>query len=376
MLGARSVIGVVFKDIAPVLKIHKTLGKWGSTAFLLHPLLVIYSYGESVLYTLIPHVGTEFERAVTLGRIAFMIIIFVWVTSILLRGKLGFRPWKYIHYFAYISLPFALLHVPQIGSQFLAQPVVRGYYFAIVGLFALFTLIRLSGWLNLDRKKYTVLSHVQTTDEDYLMIVRPAGVSRLKPRLGQYVYLKVGLISEDHPFTVAYHYKENGELWLDYRVFGSYTRYLTTLAPGTVVSLAGSYGSFMSDLASEDTTPVVYLAGGIGVTPFAQRVLDESTVRPQLLFAANRTYRSAVLVPNIKAIMGERCIAVYSREIAVKPGDELGHIDERLLRKYIEAPDQYTYYLCGPQSFVHDLTEVLKNMGVKPQQILAEEFDW
>lgn len=58
IIGARSVFALWFRDLAPVLKIHKLLGKYGSLAVLLHPLLVTYYYGESLLYSAIPHIGS------------------------------------------------------------------------------------------------------------------------------------------------------------------------------------------------------------------------------------------------------------------------------------------------------------------------------
>lgn len=374
VLGAKSVMGVIFKDLAPVLSVHKKLGRYGSLAFLLHPLLVVYSYGESLLYTIVPHIDTAFESAITLGRIAFMFIVMIWVTSILLRDKLGFRPWKYLHYFAYISLPFALLHVPQIGSQYLAWPLVRSYYFGIVGIFAVFTLFRLSGWLNLDRKSYIITGHQQVTPDDFILTLKPTGLP-MQPKLGQYVYIKVGLISEDHPFTVTYYNAETQELTLAYRVYGGYTKFLSKLQTGATVALGGPYGSFMADLVPRSAQPAVYIAAGIGITPFVQRIIDESDAREQWLFAANKTHDSAVLVKEMQSYIHERCVPIYSREPVVS-GEEQGHISAKLFEKYIIEPTKYSYYICGSESFTDEALKILAGMNVPAAQVHREEFSW
>lgn len=381
VLGAKSVIGIVFDDLAPILKVHKNLGMWGSLAFLLHPLLVAYGYFEltvkAALYILSPDISTAFERHVTLGRFAFLVILVVWLTSKVVRKRIGFRAWKYIHYFSYIALPFVLLHIPDIGSAYATHPLVRIYYFAIICLFALFTLFRIPGWLNLDRKKYVITEHTKITDEDYMMVVKPLQKKWLAPKPGQYIYLKVGFVSEDHPFTVAYYDKNTGMMWLDYRVFGAFTKYIATLKSGHVVNLAGPYGSFMGNMTKDTSVLNVYIAGGIGITPFLQRIRDEATSRPQLLFAANKTYQTAVMVPQVKSILGNRCIAIYSREATVAPGDEKGHIDEKLLRHYLPDPQKYHYYLCGPESFVHTITNILHHsMHVQKEYIHTEDFSW
>lgn len=374
ILGAKSAMGLVFKDLAPVLEIHKCLGKYASIAFLLHPLFIIYSYGESLIYPLIPHIDTPFEQAVTLGRISFMIIAMIWIASVLLREKLGFRPWKYLHYFAYISLPFALLHVPNIGSQYIAWPLVRSYYFAIVGVFAVFSLIRVSSLLNLDRKPYVITSHQQLTPDDFVMTLKPIS-TYLEPKLGQYVYVKAGYISEDHPFSITYYNPETRELTLAYRVYGDFTKFLAKLQNGAEVQLGGPYGAFMRNLPSNDTKPVVYIAGGIGITPFVQRILDENNTREQWLFAANRTHASAVLVSDMQQQLSKRCVPIYSRETPLD-GEEQGHVSAELLGKYLTTPANYTYYICGPKDFTAEAQRILAAMNVPNAQVHSEKFSW
>ena len=49
ILGAKGIMGNIFDDLAPVLRIHKWLGKYGTLAIFIHPLLITFSYGESLL---------------------------------------------------------------------------------------------------------------------------------------------------------------------------------------------------------------------------------------------------------------------------------------------------------------------------------------
>ena len=380
VLGAKSVMRIFFKDLAPVLSIHKSLGKWGSIAFLLHPVLVAIGYFDLSVHALtfvaVPDISSAMERHVTLGRIAFYLILLVWASSKLVRKQIGFRAWKYLHYFAYVSLPFALLHIPNLGSQYEDSNLVKMYFWDIVGLFALFAVVRLVGWLNLDRKTYTIKSHTRLTSQDYMLVLVPRSKNWLRPEIGQYVYLKQGIISEDHPFSLTYYDRATGELTVTYRVFGSFTKYLTTLKPDKKVSVMGPFGAFTEDLQTDNSQPVVYLADGVGITPFAQRVVDENNQRTQLLFAANRTHESAVLVPFLKQILGERLIAIYSHEAPVDQTEEQGHINEQMLMKYLGSPQQYKYYVCGPQPFVDECKRILKVIDVPEEQVHEEQFSW
>ncbi len=380
VLGAKSVTRLFFKDLAPVLGVHKDLGKYGSIAFLLHPVFAVYGFFtpslKSLTYIFLPNTSSLIYRHIALGQIAFYCIAVIWVTSIFFRKRLGFRAWKYIHYFAYFSLPFAILHVPDLGPQFMASRMVKLYFLAIAGSFVVASLFRLSGWLNLDRKRYIIVNHSKITDHDFMIVLQPTTDEWLAPEAGQYVYVKQGIISEDHPFSVTYYDEESGELTIIYRYTGTFTRYLTGLAQGEEVSIMGPFGAFTQDIPEDGQQPVVYLAGGVGVTPFVQRLIDNRRDQSQLLFMANRTHSTAPLVRTLKKALGDRLVAIYSRDMPAGAGEESGRISEALLRKYIAAPRSSVYYICGSEPFVEECKRILGRMNIAPERIRQEEFSW
>lgn len=374
-LGAKSVLTLVFTDIAPVLSIHKKLGKYGTLFIFLHPILVTFSYGQSWFYSFVPNVGNEFERAVTLGRIAIFILILTWSVSWFLKKRMAFRPWKYLHYLAYIAVPFALLHVPHIGSNYLSTTQVRIYFFVLVILFLIFTLLRLRGWLNLDKQPYEIVRQLKLTSVDYALQLKPLGAV-VTPRRGQYIYLKTGIISEDHPFSVLQFSSDDDDLIVGYRVFGSYTKHLSTLQPGQKVYVGGAYGSFMHDY-DENTQPSVFISGGIGITPFFDQIYHGYSRREQWLFAANRTRELAVFTPNLAHYLGSRLVNVYDSEPGeLMQGEERGFITAELLTKYLVQPQLYTFYLCGPPPMMKAMTRTLASLGIPKEQIFTEKFGW
>ncbi len=371
ILGARSVFGLWFRDLAPVLKIHKLLGKYGSIAVLIHPLLVAYYYGESVLYSVVPHLGTNFERHVTLGRIAFLLMVVIWVTSVLVRKKLGHRPWKYIHYLAYISLPFALLHIPDVGSGFMSSTALRAYYFVVLMTLVVFSLLRLRGWIDSDKSEYRIEKHGELSEDTYLLELVPSGATSLQPRVGQYVYLKVGGFSEDHPFSVLGYDKTTGRLRLGYRVFGRFTKFLQTQNAGTQVRVSGPYGHFLHEIKPDQ--PFVCIAGGIGITPFVTPLMNRED---GWLFYANRSRATATLADQLKNQLGSRYVGVFSRETSPEPGDETGYVDASLLSRHLPEPDSFQYFICGPEAMVESARQALKELGVSRRQIFTESFEF
>lgn len=377
MLGTRSVSALLFKDIAPVLTIHKWLGKYAIPMIFVHPILITYSRSESWLYPLIPHIGTASERHMLLGQIAISLLAFTWFVSAYLREKIGFRPWKYLHYLAYICVPFALLHVPDLGSQVQTHIAVKAYYLLLVIVFVGFSIMRLRSLLNLDRKKYIVSSHAQLTDIDRQISVRALDTPITAPRYGQYVYIKLGYISEDHPFSVTKYAVATDEITLTYRTAGMYTRELAKLTDNSVLYVSGPFGTFTDELSRDAASPVVYIAGGIGITPFVSRILAEASSREQWLFAANRDKTTAVFSSTLKSVLQKRHIAVFSNEKStLKKGEEAGYISAKLLARHLDDPKRYTYYICGPAPMMEAVRRELALLNVSDNDIHTEKFGW
>ncbi len=376
ILGAKSIMGIVFKDLAPVLSIHKWIGKYGVLAIFAHPLFVIISFGESSLYSVIPNLSTEYERHVTLGRISIWILLITWFVSAIIRGKIGFRPWKYLHYLAYICVPFAILHVPDVGSHYMSSTAVKTYFFTLVLTFVLVSVARLRGILNLDKLTYEVVSHTQVTDTDYVLNLKPTSEMHISPKRGQYVYIKLGYISEDHPFSVLQYNSQTNTLAVGYRVSGEYTNVMSQLETGNLVYVGGPYGEFMAQYET-DSRPSVFISGGIGITPFVDQIIAGKDKREQWLFAANRTRNSAVFIPELKPYLGNRLVSVYSQEWSqLVSGEQSGYITAELLQKSLGDLSKYSFYLCGPPVMMDAMKELLSSSGVSNKRIYNEQFGW
>ncbi len=377
ILGTKSVTSLFFKDLAPVLNIHKWLGKYGTLIILIHPMLIIYGYGESLFYSSIPNISTSYERYVTLGRIAFWSFISTWVISALLRDRIAFRPWKYTHYLTYIIVPFALLHAVNLGVQTQTNMLVKGYLYLLAATFVIFVFLRLRTILNLDKSLYHITRIQRLTELDTAYTLSHRAGTAFTPQRGQYVYIKLGYLSEDHPFSVAGFNKKTGEITVVARTEGMYTREMTMLSKGEDVYLSGPFGSFTNELAPDDPTPVVYITGGIGITPFVERILEEHTAREQWLFAANRNLDTAVLTEPLKRTLGDRCVRIHSQKQGeAVPGEETGFITAELIKKYLKNPRSYQYYLCGPPPMMEAVRGVMNELGVPKDSVHTEQFGW
>ncbi len=377
ILGAKSVMGLFFRDLAPVISIHKWLGKYGTIGIFLHPLLITYSYGDGLFYSFVLQTNTQFDSRVTLGRLAFYLVIIIWITSAIVRDQIKFRPWRYLHLLGYIALPFALLHVPSVGSQFEGHVSIKVYYFTLVSTYFVFVLVRVRGLLNLDKTRYTITEHRQAVADDpsvWLVRLRPSNEA-IMPKPGQYVYVKDGMISEEHPFSILDYDQATREIVIAYRTFGRFTKEIAKRQPGDVMLLDGPYGEFTEEIEDEPDKPVVFVAGGIGITPMLRHIMNGKH-REQWLFYANRTYASTLLLPQLKARLQQRLVPIFSRELSVTTGDEMGHFTAAIASKYLREPEEYRYYICGSASMMQTVRNELSSLGVPAANIHHEAFGW
>mgnify|MGYP000356005588 CR=1 FL=1 len=307
----------------------------------------------------------------TYGRIALYSMLVSWGTSALVRSKIKYRPWKYIHYLSYPTLLFALLHVPDVGGSYNYRGI-QFFWWMFIVVSILGVVLRARHLIGFGKLSYEVVSNVALTSERWLIRLRPQGKA-ITVRPGQYIYLQPRLTREEHPFSVLDYNDTSGELVVGYKVFGAFTRKLTKRASGDYVLVDGPYGVFTSELDQEQQEPV-FIAGGIGITPFVRRARDSDKA---LLIYANQTASTAVLRDTLKNALGERMVEVYSHEQGeARPGIEYGFLTADIIRRYVTNPSTRHFYICGPKIMMKIARNTLTGLGVPESQIHMEEFSF
>ncbi len=378
ILGTKSIIGLYFHDMAKINQLHSNFGKYGLLLIFAHPIAATLSYGQNLLlYSLVPNISTEFEKHVTYGRLAIFVLLIIWLTSAIMRGKIAFRPWKYIHYLTYLALPLALLHIPDIGISYRTQLGAQFYYLSVLGLFGLFSLFRIRQLFSLGKAPYIIQSHSRASRDVMLLHLTSTNNKGISANKGQYLYLQMRLLGEEHPFSILQYDETTGDLTVAYKTFGSFTNKLSRLQPGTKLYVDGPYGTFTEQIQTSLDKPVVFVAGGIGITPFVDHILRSSSDE-QWLFYANQTKESAVFSAPLKAKLGEHCVSILSAETSAveNANDERGYVSPGLFQKYLIRPADYTYFICGPPRMMDITKESLIGLGVAPQQIYSENFSF
>ncbi|SMO46379.1 FAD-binding oxidoreductase [Solitalea koreensis] len=119
--------------------------------------------------------------------------------------------------------------------------------------------------------------------------------------------------------------------------------------------------------------PGVFLAGGAGITPFIaifRELYKEQALSGNQLYFSNKTADDIFLYEELTRLLGDNYHNVLTRENVV--GFMENKIDRRFLIENIRNFGQ-DFYVCGPPSFVHDVSEALISLGANLETITFEK---
>jgi ferredoxin-NADP reductase len=156
----------------------------------------------------------------------------------------------------------------------------------------------------------------------------------------------------------------------------SFKRALSRLREGAVVEATGPSGRFVySDLE----TPAVFVAGGIGITPFRAILVDLACRH----LASDVTLLYANSTPDIpfRRLFDDLARRQPGLEIAYTvsrpaPGwrGPVGRIDERFIREHAPLAREPLFYVAGPKAMVEATAETLRTIGVAAGRIKRDFF--
>lgn len=175
---------------------------------------------------------------------------------------------------------------------------------------------------------------------------------------------------EFHPFTIASAERPDGRLTLVVKSLGDCTRNIQGVESGVPVRLQGPFGGFLH--AARATRPQLWIAGGIGITPFlaAAEALPHDTAPVDLLH-----FHRAPPAP-----CQQRLAALAARHRGLRlhelTGDPTPEAAWEWLRGRVPDLVRRQVFLCGPPSLVEALESRLAHAGVPRHEIHSERFDF
>jgi ferredoxin-NADP reductase len=249
----------------------------------------------------------------------------------------------------------AFSHQLSVGNDFQSQPAFRIFWYALYAV-----AIGLLAWYRFWLPIYLVLRHqlrvekiVQETPDVLSVYVSGQGMDRIKFKTGQFMiwrFLDQTHWWQAHPFSLSA--GPNGQyIRLTCKQLGDFTKSLSSLKPGTRVSIDGPHGNFTPDRLA--TNKILMIAGGVGITPIRSMLEGLPPMADVVLIYAARNQGELALRAEIESLA------------ATNAANLAALVPEAALRKVM---------LCGPPPMMNAVTKTLVAAGVSAKSVHTERF--
>ena len=191
---------------------------------------------------------------------------------------------------------------------------------------------------------------------------------------GQFAFIAIDAdgFREAHPFTISSGASED-VLRFTMKVLGDYTRRVRDdLTAGANAAIEGPYGRFNP---LKDSRKQVWIAGGIGITPFlsALRTMAPAHGKTIRLYYCVRVSGEALFLDELEA----RAAELGGIAIRLFDSGSGARIDAAAVEKDLDGtPGEWSYYLCGPRPLAAAMSAGLATRGVPARRIHTEEFEF
>ena len=309
------------------------------------------------------------------GSLSLMIIaIAATLASLYKKLHLSYEIWKGIHLINYVAFPLAIIHVGLQAASlntYLLWSLMAFIYLFFVGY-------RLKSIYTIRKNPFTITNIRRENHDTWSLMFSGKPINYLP---GQ--FLHVQLLREDglsfsHPFTISSSPTQS-LVSITPKELGDFTDTIGKTEQGDLAYIDAPYGVF-SFLKVSEEQPLIFIAGGIGITPFISMLRymhDQKIERRVFLFWGNKTEDNLLFQQEFEDIesnlSGLTIVQVMSED--EDWAGEKGYIDANMIEKYAGDLRDYDIFLCGPPPMSQAIQQDLQAHQVPNSQIHREIFE-
>jgi len=345
---------------------HRNTSIIGFMIILFHPIFLALTRALTSFSSAAKFLIPGENIAINFGIFALTTLIILVVLTLFVRLK--YNRWKVTHKFMGLFLLFAVIHVLLIKSD-VSQNISLKIYLVSLAFVALFvyTYRVIFGKSFTKRFKYKV-DHVKNLSNNIVEITLKPINNKIGFKPGQFVFvsfLNNKILKEQHPFTISSSPKED-VLRLSIKNSGDYTSKLNKLVKEEVAEVEGPYGRFFKESSRDE----IWIAGGIGITPFLSKIRNNLDDKRYYLFYSVRDKDEELIIKELDEISKSK----KNFNLYINRSSEGTHIDINKIKNEVNNVNDKEVYLCGPLKMMDAFIEQFKKEGLSKRFIHWEEF--
>lgn len=306
------------------------------------------------------------------GSLSLYSFVMIMLIAILAK-KLNYKRWKTIHKFMLLGYALGIYH----------------YYGSAT--YAVFSINVFSIWLNIINgigllsAIYSIFFYEKTAFKYHFKVKKldvvakgtleitgsPLGAN-MDFQPGQFAFLKI--LDKDnqfasHPFTISQAPK-NGELQFTIKGLGDDTRaIMNTLKIGDKFVVEGPHGKFNYRTGAKNQ---IWIAGGIGVTPFRSflqaGIPEDYSIN---FFYAYNSEENGAYVNELQELACSHNIKIH-----LFNSKEKGHLSVSEMSHYVKTTETIDIYFCGPKPMRESLKKQFISSKLKVGNFHYENFQF
>lgn len=356
----------LFGGLDKAYKIHAIIGATSFIMVINHPLFFILSAlpTDTIATYLLPSSSIPY----TIGVLALYLLLFLLFMTLFV--DLPYKLWKKTHEWMGVVIILAGVHAYMVPSALTSFIPFTVWVLSFAGVALLSFVYKRYFYYSLSPQYRYTVEKVVRDGETIVAYLTHATPGRDEPRFGpgQYAFFSLPAVPRDeHPFSILS--QTPNRLVIACKTVGNFTLQLAQIRSGAEVIVRGGYGTFAQ--ASLSARHMVWIAGGIGITPFATMAAALKPEQNATLVYTSRTSGPELITQAFRLHSVQRPNFRFLEHVT----ESAGHLTAKTLTRIAEFGSSTYFFLCGPQPMMETLTAELMHMGVKRKRIIYEDFN-
>lgn len=270
-----------------------------------------------------------------------------------------------------VSFILAFVHIYLIPSDISRNMFLRYYilFWAILAIVSYLYRVVLNEFLV---KKYQyIVEQIQPLTQNIIEIILKPVSQKIIYQPGQFAFFSFEQpkFTEQHPFSFTSNPGENN-ISIAVKALGDYSQNMQNINVGTICQIEGPHGRFSYKYFPKKDQ--VWIAGGIGVTPFISmaRSLPSDFSQHIDLYYSLKNEQENVFIESLAGLSKNNSHLKFTYIYS----DQVGHLTAEAIMNKTEDIIKKEIFICGPKPMMKSLKEQFITKGVDRDQIHTEEF--